>query len=85
MPKGLWQEVSLDFIIQLPSSYIGTKEHDTILVIVDRYTKMAWFILITTNLIAPEFATLFYKNIKLKYRSPYRIMSDQDIRIIAKF
>ena len=63
--KGPWQEVSLDFITQLPSSYIGTKEYDAILVVVDRYTKMAKFIPTTTNITAPEFAALFYKNIKL--------------------
>ncbi len=85
MPKGPWQEVSLDFITQLPSSYIGNKEHDAILVVVDRYTKMARFIPTTTNLVAPEFAALFHENIELKYRSPYRIVSDRDIRITAKF
>ena len=41
MPNRLWQEVSLDFIIQLPSSYIGTRVYNTILVVVDYYTKMA--------------------------------------------
>ena len=69
MLKQLWQEVSLDFITQLPSSYIGTKEHNAILVIVDCYTKMAQFILIITNIAALKFAALFYKNIELKYRS----------------
>jgi len=39
IPEGPWKEVSLDFITQLPSSYIGTKEYNTILVIVDCYTK----------------------------------------------
>ena len=65
VPKGLWQEVSLDFITQLPSSYIGTREYDAILVVVDCYTKMAKFILTTTNISAPEFAALFYENIEL--------------------
>ena len=41
VPDGPWQEVSLDFIIQLPSSYIGTRAYDAVLVVVDRYTKMA--------------------------------------------
>ena len=70
MPERPWQEVSLDFITQLPSSYVGTTEHDAILVVVDRYTKMARFVPTSTNLVAPEFIALFYKNIKLKYSSP---------------
>ena len=41
VPDGPWQEVSLDFITQLPSSYIGTRAYDAVLVVVDHYTKMA--------------------------------------------
>ena len=85
MPKGPWQEVSLDFITQLPSSYIGTKEYDAILVVVDCYTKMAKFIPTTTNVTALEFAALFHKNIELQYRSPRGIVSDRDTRITSKF
>ena len=46
---------------------------------------MAWFIPITNNLIAPKFAALFYKNIKLRYRAPSGVILDQDTRIISKF
>ena len=80
-----WQEISLDFITQLPSSYIKTIKHDAILVIMDHYTKMARFILTMINLAAPEFTAVFYKNIKLKYSSLRGIMSDQDIKITFKF
>ena len=85
VPSGLWQEVLLDFITQLPSLYIGTTEYDTILVVVDHYTKMAKFIPTTTNIAAPEFAALFHKNIKLKYSSLKGIVSDYDTRITSKF
>ena len=85
MSKRPWQEVSLDFITQLPSSHIGQAEYDAILVVVDRYTKMARFILTITKLAASEFAALFHKNIELKYRSSKSIVSDQDTRIISKF
>jgi transposase InsO family protein len=85
IPKGLWKEVSLDFITQLPSSYIGTKEYDAILVVVDRYTKIAKFIPTTTDISAPEFAALFHENIELQYGSPRGIVSDRDTRITSKF
>ena len=80
-----WQEVSLDFITQLPRSYIGTAEYDAILVIVDRYIKMAKFILIIINLITFEFVAIFHKNIELKYRFLKGIVSDQDTKITFKF
>ena len=76
IPEGPWKEVSLDFITQLPSSYIGTKEYDAILVVVDRYTKMAKFIPAMTNISAPEFAALFHEKIELQYGSPWGIVSD---------
>jgi hypothetical protein len=46
---------------------------------------MAKFILIITNVIAPEFAALFHEHIKLKYGSPTGIISDHDTRITSKF
>jgi hypothetical protein len=85
VPKRPWQEVLLNFITQLPTSHIGTTKYNAILVVVDRYTKMAKFIPTTTNLAAPEFTALFHKNIELKYRSPRGIVSDRDTRITSKF
>ena len=50
--------------------------YDTVLVIVDRYTKIAKFILMITDLVTPEFVALFHENIELKYSSPRRVISD---------
>ena len=85
VPERLFREVSLDFITQLPSSYIGTKEYNTILVVVDRYTKIAKFILTTTDILAPKFAALFYENIELQYSFLRGIVLDRDTRITSKF
>jgi hypothetical protein len=85
VPKRPWQEVSLDFITQLPTLLIGTIEYNAILVVVDRYTKMAKFILTTIDLATPEFAALLHENIKLKYGSLRGIVSDRDTRITSKF
>jgi hypothetical protein len=49
---------------------IGMKEYNTILVVVDHYTKLAKFIPTTTNIIALEFATLFHESIELQFGSP---------------
>jgi transposase InsO family protein len=85
VPKRPWEEISLDFITQLLESCIGIKVYNAILVVVDRYTKMAQFIPTTTDLAAPEFAALFHKKIELKYGSPRGIVSDRDSRITSKF
>src|SRR6267154_4883949 len=85
VPEGLWQEVSLDFITQLPSSYIGTKAYNAVLVVVDRYTKMARFIPTTTDIAAPEFAALFYENSNLSIKPLVRIVTNYNIRITPRF
>ena len=68
--------MSLDFIILLPILCIRIATYDIILIVVDYYTKIAKFILITTDLATPEFIALFYKNIELKYSSLNGIVSD---------
>jgi transposase InsO family protein len=85
IPLRPWEEVSLDFITHLPPSYIGTQEFTAILVVVDRFTKMARFIPTRDDLDAPEFAALFHESIELKYGSPRGIVSDRDTRITSKF
>ena len=65
---------------------MGTnKKVNLILVIVDRYTKMARFLPTRSNTIAPEFAELFYCEIELKYGAPTGIVSDRDSKITSKF
>jgi len=49
----------MDFIMDLPKS----EEHDTILVVIDRLTKMGNFIRCSKDLDAPQFANLFMKEI----------------------
>ena len=85
VPEQPQQEVSLNFITWLLSSYVRTTEYDAILVVADRYAEMARFIPITTDLDAPKFAALFYENVELKYGSPRDIVPDRDTKITSKF
>jgi hypothetical protein len=55
---------------------IGTTKYNTILVIVNHYTKIAKFILTTINLATPKFTALLYKNTKPKYGSLRGIVSN---------
>ena len=45
-PSRPWEEISMDFVTGLPPSKNpnGGKDYDLILVIVDRFSKMAWYI-----------------------------------------
>lgn len=54
-----WQQVSMDFVEGLPKS----RGYDTILVIVDRFTKYGHFISLHSNYTTQSIAQLFYDQI----------------------
>jgi hypothetical protein len=82
VPQGRWEDISMDFIVQLPSTPRG---HDAILVVVDRLTKRAHFIATKTAVSAPEVAQLFIDNIFRLHGLPKTIVSDRDPRFVGAF
>ncbi|MBW0528131.1 hypothetical protein O181_067846 [Austropuccinia psidii MF-1] len=73
IPNGPWICYSMDFITQLPLS----NSFDSILVIVDRFSKMAVFITKMSSIASLELAHLFIKNIFSKKCLPSSIVSDR--------
>jgi len=65
----------MDFIVGLPPS---PSENDAILVVVDRFTKMAHFIATKTTVAAPDIARLFLSRIYSLHGLPTDIVSDRD-------
>jgi hypothetical protein len=53
IPQWKWEEISMDFIIGLPTMQSG---YDSICVIVDRFSKVAHFIPIKTTYKGAKFA-----------------------------
>ncbi|MBW0557420.1 hypothetical protein O181_097135 [Austropuccinia psidii MF-1] len=66
IPNGPWNFLSIDFITQLPLS----NSFDSILVIVDRFSKMAVFIPTMSSITSLDLAHLFIKNIFPKHGLP---------------
>jgi hypothetical protein len=60
------QELSIDFITRLLTIIRNSKEVDIILVIVDYYTKISFFIIINIMINTTKLAKVFYKEIKYK-------------------
>jgi transposase InsO family protein len=85
-PIEPWQEISLDFITDLPSA-VGRngKRVDSILVIVDRFTKYALYIATTKRLTAEGFADLFMNHIFRSFGLPQGIVSDRGSLFTSKF
>jgi len=82
IPNRRWEQVSMDFIVQLPTTHQG---HDAIFVVVDRLTKRAYFIPTHTSVTAPEIATLFLNTIFKDHGIPQVIISDRDARFTSHF
>lgn len=81
IPERPWASISMDFIEGLPLS----REFDSILVIVDRLTKMAIFIPTTKTLDSPGLAQLFLRHVFSKHGVPNDIVSDRGKHFVSRF
>ena len=72
-PEKVWQHVTADFITSLPPS----ESYNAILVVVDRFTKMAVFIPTTNNCTAAEFAKLFHRYVFCRFGMPESLITDR--------
>ncbi|CAI7764841.1 unnamed protein product [Closterium sp. NIES-53] len=75
VPEQPWQVVSLDFITGLPSTSRG---HDSILVVIDNFSKMGHFIPTNATATAEATARLFFDRIITIHGIPATLISDRD-------
>ncbi|CAI7899456.1 unnamed protein product, partial [Closterium sp. NIES-53] len=75
VPEQPWQVVSLDFITGLPSTSRG---HDSILVVIDKFSKMGHFIPTNATATAEATARLFFDHIITIHGIPATLISDRD-------
>ncbi|MBW0486112.1 hypothetical protein O181_025827 [Austropuccinia psidii MF-1] len=81
IPNGPWICLSMDFITQLPLS----NSFDSILVIVERFSKMAVFIPTMSSITSLYLAHLLIKNIFSKNGLPSSIVSDRGPLFVSSF
>jgi len=73
IPEKPWTHILADFITKLPLA----QGYNSILVVVDRLTKMAHFILTTEKTLAKGLARLFKNNVWKLHGLPESIISDR--------
>ena len=73
VPDQPWRSITMDFITDLPES----DGYDTILVVIDRLTKMSHFISCKKGLDTRQFTTLFMQNIVRLHGIPRDIITDR--------
>jgi hypothetical protein len=59
IPEGLWESVSMDFMVSLPPS----RGFDVIMVVVDQFNKMAHFIPTKESAMAQKTGRLFFTHV----------------------
>jgi hypothetical protein len=75
IPEWKWDVVTMDFITGLPRT---SKQHDSIMVVVDKLTKAAHFIPLKTTHRAADVADIFLKEVACLHGIPRTIVSDRD-------
>jgi transposase InsO family protein len=82
IPTWKWEDISMDFIVGLPRT---AKGHDSIWVIIDRFTKIAHFLPVKTDSLVTVYAQLYIARILNLHGVPKTIVSDRGPQFVAKF
>jgi hypothetical protein len=82
IPKWKWEVVTIYFITKLPKT---VKQHDSIMVVVDRLTKESHFIPVKTTHKTVNIGEIFIKEVVRLHGVPKTIVSDRDPKFTSNF
>jgi hypothetical protein len=82
IPEWKWEEISVDFIVDLPKTQSG---YDSIWVIVDRLSKVAHFILVKTTYKGSKLVELYIARIVCLHGVPKKIVSNRGTQFTSMF
>ena len=77
IPNGPWEDITMDLITELPESEYLHQTYNSILVIIDRYTKMAHYTPTRTTITAVDLAQIVLREVVRLHGTPRSITSDR--------
>ena len=80
-----WEQIIMNFIIELSSSKYREKTYNVILVICDRYIKMILYIFTIKFIDAIELADLFFEKIFLCFEVSIDVVFDREFVFISNY